>query len=53
MNREHPFARHSETQIRAVVDADVTVQETRWNGYFRRLADATRILHGKEGLEHR
>ena len=29
MNREHPFARNSETQIRPVVDADVAVQQIR------------------------
>ena len=29
INREHPFAYSSETQIRAVVDADVAVQQAR------------------------
>jgi hypothetical protein len=29
INKEHPFAYNSETQIRAVVDADVAVQQVR------------------------
>jgi len=29
INREHPFAYTSDTQIRAVVDADVAVQQVR------------------------
>ena len=29
VNKEHPFAYSSETQIRAVVDADVAVQQLR------------------------
>jgi hypothetical protein len=29
VNKEHPFAYNSETQIRAVVDADVAVQQVR------------------------
>jgi hypothetical protein len=29
LNREHPFARNAETQMRAVVDADVAVQQVR------------------------
>ena len=29
INKEHPFAYNSETQIRAVIDADVAVQQVR------------------------
>jgi hypothetical protein len=29
VNREHPFAYNSETEIRAVIDADVAVQQLR------------------------
>jgi len=29
INKEHPFAYNAETQIRAVVDADVAVQQVR------------------------
>ena len=29
INREHPFAYSSETQIRAVIDADIAVQQAR------------------------
>jgi hypothetical protein len=29
LNREHPFARNADTQMRAVVDADVAVQQIR------------------------